>query len=454
MLYPISRLRILDNIELPPGIEVEVTEDINEFMKLKADFNNSAPHYYGTALRQGNRLQFATAMSVNDYVRIVHLEQAIKGSTLEEMKKYANRPKEPGHLKNLKEYLEFTACKGEPFILPAFIVNCGLNSTEESPKAHLTIYAGPSETMVWPGIFRPPTCGGMAVTDGGHRTLEILEKLNNSPGKLIENAISVIFVMEQDLDQYRQDFADCGKAKPIAKSLTTAWDRRDVGHRFATSLVEVNKHLAKVIDATSNSVNLSNNAKKAWSMSALHSATINIYTVEDVLPKEASEPPAARKEREKDQKELDLEPPPFHNPQRMSDFFDQIFIHIPILAEISAGTSAATFRLKPPHDRGGCVLLRGAGVAVLLQAYTYAIKTHMKFDVMAKHLGSLDWYVLKPDARKQNPGEDAHEYITANAYPAWKNLVVMMAGDSKFRLKGTRLAAENSFTVLQAQLGI
>jgi hypothetical protein len=423
-MLDINRLRLLDHVTIPEALEVHVTDDTNEFMSLRAVLNNSAPQLFGVAYRQGNRLHFGTGMSVRDYAKMVKLDQAKKGSTVSEARGSTNRPKEASHGRGIAEYLNQTACIGQPFIFPSFVVNYGLGWNDSKPKAQLTIFAGSRDALAWPAIFSPPAEGGLPVTDGGHRTDEINKKLDGETTSLPDNALSIIFVFEDDIDSYHQDFADCAKAKKISDSIMGTWDRRNLGRRFGTDLVTNNKHLRGLIDATSNSVNLSNNARKAWSMSALHSAVEKIYRDET-------------------------------STRRLSDFFDTVFAAVPILEEISPANgaepkSAAEYR----KERGGCVLLRGVGLAVLTQAYIHAIKNNIPFVEMAGHLAKLDWYTLKQDAPLQGEDEDAHTYVSHAAQPIWKNMVAVMMGERGFRLKGTRDAAEKSFQTICAQLNI
>jgi hypothetical protein len=428
-MLAIENLRLLDNISIPPALTVEVTDNTDEFMDLRVQLNSAAPHLFGIAYRQGNRLHFTTGMSMRDYTKLVRVNQAPAGSTLDELRERTNRPKEAAHGKDIGKYLADTACVGLPFIFPSFLVNYGLDWTEEMPKAKLIIFQGPGEALVWPAIFQPPASGGLPVTDGGHRTDEIDIKFRAAPGRLGENAISVIFVFEDDRNSYHQDFADCGKAKAIAKSAVGSWDRRDAGKRFGIALVDSNSHLGKLIDATSNSVNLSTNSSKAWSMSALQASITGLYINEPPVPEDALE----------------------RSPNRLSGFLDECFQAIPILAAISNGTSPATYRNE---DRGGCVLLRGVGVAVLTQAYKFAIENNIGLDVMARKMAQVDWHVLKADAPPMADGEDAHTYVSHAAQPIWLGMLAMMAGDRKFRLKGDRKAAENSFTAIRAQIGL
>ena len=255
----------------------------------------------------------------------------------------------------------------------------------------------------------------------------------------------MIFVFEDNVDNYHQDFADCAKAKAMAKSLTASWDRRDDSSAFGIRLVEGNEHLAKLIDATSNSVNLSTNSKKAWSMSALKAAITGVYKQEVAEALLADRPTTAR----------------------LSSFFDRCFEEIPILTAISDnmshkgmiidkdGPTPAKAR-KPNPDRGGCVLLRGVGLAVLTQAFAYAVKQDdpAALDEVATRMSELDWYVLKSDAPPQGEDEDAHTYVSHAAQPIWKGMLAMMAADHNFRIKGNEKSAENSFNAICAQLDL
>jgi hypothetical protein len=419
-MLALDHLRLLDNVSIPPGLYIKVTDSTDEFLTLKTQLNSAAATLFGTAYRQGNRLHFASAMSVGDYANLTRVEHAAKGSTLDEMREMANRPKEPAHGKNIAKYLAETACVGKPFILPSCIVNYGLGWHEDMPKAELTIFAGARESMVWPAIFVPPTGSLLPVTDGGHRTDEIDGKIKSgSAGRLTENAISVIFVMEDDWVAYHQDFADCAKSKAMAKSLTASWDKREAGNRFAQDLLGANPTLQKLVDSTSNSVNLSGNSAKAWSMSALASATAGVYGGES-------------------------------DPKRLSSFFDLLFAKVPIMIDVANGGSPAKHRQEP---RGGCVLLRGVGIAVLTQAFLHAVESGSSLADMADAMAKVDWHVLKPGAPNQN-GIDAATYTKQWAQPVWLGTLAMMAGDVNFRIKGNKKSAEDSFAMIAAQLNL
>jgi hypothetical protein len=435
-MLAIENIRLLDNVTIPEALTVEVTDSTDEFMNLRVQLNSGSPQLFGIAYRQGNRLHFVTGMSMRDYIKMVRVNQAPAGSNLDELRAATNRSKEVTHGKKIANYLATTACAGLPFIFPSFLVNYGLDWTEDMPKAKLIIFHGHNEALAWPAIFQPPPDGSLPVTDGGHRSQEIDAKFRAGRyGRLAENAISVVFIFEDDRAMYFQDFADCGKAKAIAKSAVSSWDRRDAGNRFGIKLVETNSHLRKLIDATSNSVNLSTNSAKAWSMSALHAAITGVYQGEEVTARDP-----------------ETNVPTDYSVERVSLFLDACFEHIPMLEAVSDGISPAAFRRE---ERGGCVLLRGVGLAVLTQAYKHAIEQHIAFDVIAEKLGQeIDWHVLKQDAPLMAEGEDAHTYVRHAAHPIWLNMLTMLAGDTKYRLKGDSKAAEKSFTSIRAQIGL
>jgi len=419
-VYDLDHIRLCDNIDVPDGIDVRVTDDPIELMRFEPQLNNATTQLFGTAYRQGGRLHFATAMPVRDYIMMTRVDQAPRGSTMDELNQAFNRPKEKAHGKAIEKYLGETACQGLPFIFPAFLVNYGVGWTEDMPKASLTIFCGAREAMVWPAIFEPPTGEKLPVTDGGHRTDAMATVLNMAAaGRLPENGLSVIFVMEDDINAYHQDFSDCAKAKAIANSISSTWDRREASNRFGGDLVKINGYLARLVDASSNSVNLSSNSAKAWSMSAVHSAITGVYAGEQ-------------------------------DPKRLSGYIDALFTKVPILVDVANGGAPAKHRNLV--NRGGCVLLRGVGFAVLLQGYIHALRNGMALDDMADKMASLDWYALKPDAKPPQNDELASAYVEHAAQYIWQNMLAMMANATTFRIKGTKDAATESFKRIRKEL--
>ena len=122
--------------------------------------------FFGVAFIQGKRLQFSTAMPLNDVLTIAKIDRANRGSGVDELMNRANRPKVAGHAKALRQYFKDTACIGEKFILPAFAFNFGdeMTTKEDAPDAVLYIYAHENEnsTNGWTGASPTPhrACGG------------------------------------------------------------------------------------------------------------------------------------------------------------------------------------------------------------------------------------------------------------------------------------------------------
>ena len=91
-------------------------------------------------------------------------------------------------------------------------------------------------------------------------------------------------VFEASRSDSHQDFADCGKAKSIAKSLITTFDVRDERNKRSRELVVNTPFLKAYVDATASNVNLSAKSRKIWSMSALRmfvSHVVDHYPVPD-----------------------------------------------------------------------------------------------------------------------------------------------------------------------------
>lgn len=278
----IDKVRLLDTIEKPDGLEVEIVGSASELMTRPVVLNEATLHWFGTAFVQGRRLQFTTSMPIQDYLNVTEFVRADRGSTVEDLRKASNRSKIASHERDIRTYLTETAFEGEKFIFPNFMVNFGANWSEGSPKAKLTLLVSKAETLAWPAVFEPPTGVRLSITDGAHRTgglEELVHKHKNKAGvaALLANAVGVTVVMEETRDDAHQDFADCGRAKPIADSVIATWDKRNIVARFARDLVQDNSVLSKFVDATSPSVNLSSNSPGLWSMSAVRGSILSAF---------------------------------------------------------------------------------------------------------------------------------------------------------------------------------
>jgi hypothetical protein len=432
----INDLRLLDTVDVPDGLDIEITTDAAKFMTRKATLNKSNTVLFGSAFRQGNRIQFTTSMTMRDYLALAEEKRATKGQTVEQLRLVPNRPKIESHQKDIKKYLLETACAGEKFIFPNFMLNYGAGWTEEAPKGKLTLLVTDEETLVWPAIFEPPSDVRLKVADGAHRTNSARELLDTLPAEaaqaMLGNAVGVSIVMESSPDQAHQDFADCAKAKPISDSVRGTFDVRDIVGRFARNLVLHNDFLKVNVDATSPSVNLSSNSVRVWSMSAVRGYILNS------VPKYEN-----MSDEEKKAALADVEP--------FSDYIDALVENVPILRDIAAGVA------KPGEirkQRGGCVLLRGAGWGLLMHARAQAIANGVAPELMAERLGAIDWFVLRDDANPKpldNP-EKTYEWLREAAQPAWLRMTVVNVERGTYRLKGARENILGAFDELKPEL--
>jgi hypothetical protein len=165
-----------------------------------------------------------------------------------------------------------TASTGDKFILPSFTFNYGVGLDDDAPDATIILFASTEDgTNAWPGILLMPQGAKLDTTDGAHRRSQIVDILSNgkisddAKDALKRNAVDVKIVFESSRSDSHQNFADCGKAKSIPKSLVTTFDVR----ALSRELVKTSPFLAGYVDATASSVNLSSKSRMIWSMSAI-----------------------------------------------------------------------------------------------------------------------------------------------------------------------------------------
>lgn len=432
-------IRLLDNVDQPPGLIVEVVHEPAKLFERKVTLNKPTSHLFGSAMRQGRRLQFVTTMPLSNYLDLTRIDRAQKGMTVEELREHKNRPKIPSQQTAIRDYLGETGCVGEKFIFPSFMINFGSEWSEEKPQAKLTILATDTEALCWPAVFEP-SGEKMPSTDGAHRTQTIkdmVDKGANDEGirALLANGVGVTIVMEADNDDAHQDFADCGKAKAIADSIVSTFDKRHIVVAAARELVKINPFLAKFVDATSPSVNLSSNSTKVWSMSAVRGAlTSGIPGFKDLT--------AADKKKAL-----------VDHPKQVSDFLCEVVDNVDLLGKLDRGEATpAAFRKQ---DRGGCVILRGVGFGMLMRIYCHAMAKGFDPLKVAKKLNKVDWFVLKPDAEPEPSDADKiHGWLTTAAQPHWLRMLAVNQGTGSYRVKGTVDNIEAAFGDLQPILGL
>jgi DNA-sulfur modification-associated len=431
-------IRILDSVDTPEGLVITVISNPADFFNRPVVLNKQSNYWFGSAMKQGNRLQFLTTMPMNDYLSIVGIDQAPRGSSVKELTKHPNRPNVPNQRTAIKGYLKETAFVGDKWIFPNFMLNYGVGWTEESPKAELILLVTDNETLAWPAIFIPPTGARLPASDGAHRSGS-LDDLVKARGEgidvLLANGVGCTFVFEASSDMQHQDFTDLAKSKPVTESVKATWDLRNIVVKAARGLVLGNTFLHQYVDATSPSVNLSSNSTLIWSMSAVRGSLINAFCARIEDFDKLTQP-------EKTKLLADA-------PVSIGAFFDELVARVPIFQQLMNGSSTpAVFR----KQLGGCVLMRGAGFGILMRAFRYATTNSISLADMADYLAKVDWFLLPFDWTDQlaSTVTSPYDFLRDNAKPAWFKMVAVNAGSNTWRLKGTNENLDAAFQVLMA----
>jgi len=239
----------------PPNLRVKQVKDVQELLleiSKRSLLGYSGIALFGNAFLQGGRLQFTSALPISQLMDIAYVHQAMKPSaedaargTVGHLASHANRPRIAAHSNRLRHYLLETACVGEPFFLPSFTLNFGAYVDRDlDAEAELIVVAfasGGGSAVCFPAILFLPSQIRLPVTDGGHRVGQLDDLLAGKlPGEqkeaLRRNSVDIKIVFEGDLAQAHQDFADAGKAQPIAKSVIATYDLRDERNRIAKEL--------------------------------------------------------------------------------------------------------------------------------------------------------------------------------------------------------------------------
>jgi hypothetical protein len=393
--------------------------------------------FFGTAFLQGSRLQFTTAMPVAKMIQVSKTDRSKKKDGVVGAMEHSNRPQEASHAKHVREYLTTTACIGEKFILPAFTFNYGVGLDDESPDASLILFANANDgANAWPGILCLPPTAKLDTTDGAHRRGQIEAIINDSKvsteykDALKRNAVDVKIVFESSRSDSHQDFADCGKAKAIAKSLITTFDVRDRRNNRSRELVSNIPFLSFYVDATASNVNLSAKSRKIWSMSAIRmfvSHIVDHHAQEDASVQEKT--------------------------RAAEDFIEALVRHMPQLRLLDAARNMrdpqiTTGSLREKH--GGDVALRGIGMAIFARAYLHCIENEMDFDMIATKLADVDWNILDCEKDQLPTGEDFQAGVRQHAKPMWGHLLVV--SESKYRVSSSQGDADGAWDKIKAQI--
>jgi len=431
----------LTDINIPPHVQVVNAANIDELFTeagKRSMMGYAGNVFFGTAFIQGTRLQFTTAMPVAKMIEVSKTDRSKKKASVTEAMEHSNRPQEPAHAKAVRDYLLSTACTGDKFILPAFTFNYGVGLELESPVATLILFGASTEgTNTWPGVLCLPPGAVLDTTDGAHRRSQIEEILTNAQVEASKqealkcNAVDVKIVFEDNRSDSHQDFADCGKAKSIAKSLITTFDVRDERNKRSRELVGKVPFLKAYVDATASNVNLSAKSRKIWSMSAVRMFVAHI--AEHHPDKDSSV----------DQKTVGADA-----------FFTALVTHLPQLAaldkvknEKDPEVTAGQFREK----RGGDLALRGVGMAIFARAFLYCHEHNVDFNKMAAALATIDWHLLNVE-REELPKEPTlyAGAVQRAVLPMWAHLLAV--GEAGYRVRSSSEDAERAWEKIRSQL--
>jgi hypothetical protein len=428
----------LADINIPPHVKIDTARSFEELMSeigRRSMMGYAGEVFFGTAFVQGARLQFTTAMPIQKMVEVSKADRSKKKDNLKEVTEHSNRPQEPTHGRQVRAYLLSTACTGDKFILPAFTFNYGVGLDDDSPDASLILFANGSDgTNAWPAILLLPQGAKLDTTDGAHRRSQVEEILTSgkvSDGQkeaLKRNAVDVKIVFENSRADSHQDFADCGKAKAIPKSLVTAFDVRDRRNQRSRDLVLHQPFLAAYVDATASNVNLSSKSRMIWSMSAVRMFVAHIV--------DNHQNPDLTEEQKTEGAE---------------EFFAALVRHLPQLRALDRSRkerepSVTTGSLR--DLKGGDVALRGVGMAIFARAFLHCIEHGIDFDVMASKLANANWHVLAVERNEIEPGPTFAAEVMKNAHPTWAHLLVI--GENRYRVSSSSVDADAAWAKIKA----
>jgi hypothetical protein len=430
----------LADINIPPHVKVQTADSFESLMSeigRRSVMGYAGESFFGTAFVQGSRLQFTTAMPIQKMGEVSKIDRSKKKDKVLEVMEHANRPQESSHGKQVRSYLLNTACTGDKFILPAFTFNYGVGLDDDDPIATLILFANEGDgTNAWPAILLLPQGAKLDTTDGAHRRSQIDQILGDgkvgvdAKEALKRNAVDVKIVFENSRSDSHQDFADCGKAKAIPKSLVATFDVRDARNARSRNLVTSVPFLSAYVDATASNVNLSAKSRMIWSMSAVRMFVAHI--VEHHSDSSLSE----------DEKTKGAE-----------EFLAALVRHLPQLnaldrARKDPASEVTTGSLR--EAKGGDVALRGVGMAIFARAFLYCVEHDLDFEVMAAKLATIDWHLLACERSGLPQGPTFGNEVRKNAQPLWAHLLII--GEARYRVSSSSVDVDTAWEKISAQV--
>lgn len=429
----------LADINIPPHVKVQTADSFESLMSeigRRSVMGYAGESFFGTAFVQGSRLQFTTAMPIQKMVEVSKIDRSKKKDRVADVMEHANRPQESSHGKQVRSYLLNTACTGDKFILPAFTFNYGVGLDDEDAVATLILFANDGDgTNAWPAILLLPQGAKLDTTDGAHRRAQIDQILGDAKisaehkDALKRNAVDVKIVFENSRSDSHQDFADCGKAKAIPKSLVATFDVRDARNARSRELVTAVPFLSAYVDATASNVNLSAKSRMIWSMSAVRMFVAHIVE---------HHPDSGLSEAEKT--------------KEAEEFFAALVRHLPQLnaldkARKDPDSEVTTGSLR--EAKGGDVALRGVGMAIFARAFLHCVQNDVEFEVMAAKLATIDWNLLACERSELPQGPTFGNEVRKNAQPLWAHLLIV--GESRYRVSSSSVDVDAAWEKILPQ---
>ena len=199
---------------------------------------------------QGDRTMVSGVLPIRVIVRVLAYNAAQKGQVAEKALNAGNRPKDPGHVRQIAMYLRRAIENGENYIIPSLTLNSNSN---------VEVYVPDGDYTPTTGFAVFPDEAAVHITDGQHRYLairDVVHQLRGTPAgdKFMRSGVPVMMTIESDLGQVHQDFADAGRTKPLPSSLLAVYDTRQPANLAVMEIGDHTRLLRGRIDATSSTL--------------------------------------------------------------------------------------------------------------------------------------------------------------------------------------------------------
>jgi DGQHR domain-containing protein len=201
-----------------------------------------------TVFQQGGRTMISTSFPFPFLSNRVEAQSARKGDN---PTAYTNRPLMPDHVKSIRQYMLDNV---EDYILPPVTLN-----VRELPSVHV-----PSGNMKFRLGFMVITDSvRFFVTDGQHRIAALkglgggrtaMPAITDVEPRFLNDSLSALVVVEEDIQRIHQDFADAAQTKQIPPSLLAVYNTREPLNNVLNKLVSQSPLFRDRVDMTSRSL--------------------------------------------------------------------------------------------------------------------------------------------------------------------------------------------------------